>query len=179
MTPKLTSNKGEGLFLQTMNVGCALVFIGIVASILLPILAGNLSKKADAKKQITPSVEGNDNNSATPILSDSDTYILEHLTLENLRLASGVRFGKSVPGVFGTIVNYGSKTVTEVTVQIYFFDEYGQAIGEKNYRPLSSYTNDAPLRPGYRKDFGYLIADDTPSGWKNISGKIVKISLGK
>jgi hypothetical protein len=55
-----------------------------------------------------------------------------------------------------------------VTVRVYFLDGSGRRIGEKEFSPVLvtefSFDDNTPLRPGYRKDFGYNVEDDAPSG---------------
>ena len=109
-------------------------------------------------------------------------YISEGLKLENVRVATGERFGRSEVGVFGTIVNGGAKTLSQVKVRVYFLDSGGRRIGEKDYSPVLVTTlgigDNTPLRPGYRKDFGYSLRDYAPSGWaKEIEAEIIEIAF--
>lgn len=109
-------------------------------------------------------------------------YVASNLSLESVRVAPGERFGRTVDGVFGTIVNNGAESLRKVTVRIYFLDNAGRRVGEKDFSPVLV-TNfpigdNTPLRPGYRKDFGYNVEDDAPSGWaKKIEAEIVDIDL--
>lgn len=109
-------------------------------------------------------------------------YISANLALEKVKVAPGVRFGQKVEGVFGTIVNKGKKSLSQVTVRVYFLDRAGQRIGEKDYMPVLvsefSFGDNTPLRPGYRRDFGYDVEDAAPSGWsKRIEAEIVDIKF--
>ena len=112
-------------------------------------------------------------------------YISSSLSLENLRVADGEKFGQRVDGVFGTIVNNGTKTLRKVTIRVYFLDNDGTRIGEKDFSPvlaggLFSFVDDSPLRPGYRKDFGFNVEDDAPSGWaRRVKGEIAEVEFSE
>lgn len=109
-------------------------------------------------------------------------YASSNLSLVHVRVAAGERFGRTVDGVFGTIVNNGTKTLRKVTVRFYFLDSAGRRIGEKNFSPVLvtefSIGDNTPLRPGYRKDFGCNVEDDAPSGWsKRVEAEIVDLEF--
>lgn len=107
-------------------------------------------------------------------------YVSSNLSLERVRVAPAEHFGRRVDGVFGTIVNNGAKTLRKVTIRVYFLDSGGRRIGEKDFSPVlvTEFGDDAPLRPGYRKDFGYSVEDDAPSGWaKKIEVEIVDVEF--
>jgi len=111
-------------------------------------------------------------------------YVASGLSLEGVHVAPGKRFGKTVDGIFGTIVNNGKKTLTKVTVRFYFLDNTGRRIGEKEFSPVLvtafSIGDNTPLRPGYRKDFGYNAKDDAPSGWsKQVEAEIVELEFSE
>ena len=112
-------------------------------------------------------------------------YISNSLLLEGVEVAPGKRYGRTKTSVFGTIVNNGSKTLDEVTIRIYFLNSVGQRIGEKDFIPVLvtkdySMGDNTPIRPAYRKDFGYLIEDDAPSGWsKQIEAEIFDIRFSE
>ena len=112
------------------------------------------------------------------------SYVKEGLSLENVRVAPGERFGQAVTGVFGTIVNRGARTLRKVEVHVYFLDVHRRRIGEKHYVPVLvtefSFSANTPLRPGYRKDFGYSVDNDAPTGWaKAIEAEIVGIEFAE
>jgi len=71
--------------------------------------------------------------------------------------------------VFGTIRNHGDSTLTRVEITAYFLGADGKAIGEKQFSPVLvtqfSFSDKGPLKPGYIRDFGYVVRDDAPSGW--------------
>jgi hypothetical protein len=109
-------------------------------------------------------------------------YVSSNLSLEGVRVASGERFGRTVDGIFGTIENNGTRSLRKVTIRIYFLDNMGRRIGEKDFSPVLvtqfSIGDNTPLRPGYRKDFGYNVEDDAPSGWaKRVEAEIVDIEF--
>ena len=78
-------------------------------------------------------------------------YVKEGLSLENVRVAPGERFGQTVRGVFGTIVNRGARTLRKVEVRVYFLDADRRRIGEKDYAPVLQGTS---LRELDTYDFG-------------------------
>lgn len=117
-------------------------------------------------------------------LEKKRTYIISDLMVENLRVAPSERWGKTGSAVFGTIVNKGNKTLNEVTIRVYFLDAEGKRIGEHIYHPVLvtrfSSGDQYPLRPSYRKDFGYYVEDVAPSGWsKRIEGEIIDIEFAQ
>ena len=66
------------------------------------------------------------------------------------------------PAVWGKIKNTGDRTVSRVVVTAYFPDSTGKVVFEKEYPALSTgalMNNDSPLRPGYIKEFGYVVKD--------------------
>lgn len=111
-------------------------------------------------------------------------YVSSQLSLEGVRVAPGEWFGRRVDGVFGSIVNNGTESLRKVTVRVYFLDSTGRRIGEKDFSPVLvtefSFGDNTPLRPGYRKDFGYNVEDYAPSGWaKRVEAEIVDIEFLK
>lgn len=109
-------------------------------------------------------------------------YIANGLRLEEVRVGEGRRFGQTEKAVFGTVVNGGEKTLKKVAVRVFFLDANGHRIGEKDYSPILvtefSFGDNTPLRPGYRKDFGYAVEDDAPSGWAGaVEAEIVEINF--
>jgi len=114
---------------------------------------------------------------------EMDSYISQYISLENLRVAPGESYGETVKGIFGTLVNKGPKTLNKVRFRVYFLDSGGNEIGEEDYTPVlvTDYPigDNTPLRPNYRKDFGYDIEKYAPSGWEgSIKVKIVEIEFG-
>ena len=111
-------------------------------------------------------------------------YIQQGMTLERVRVAQVEKYGRQVEGVFGTVVNRGDKTLNEVTVRVYFLDSKRIRIGEKDYHPVldSKYAlhGNTPLRPGYRKDFGYSLNGDAPTGWsRKIEAEIIDLKFAE
>ena len=109
-------------------------------------------------------------------------YAAANLLLKNVQVSQGERFGKTVDSVFGTIENNGTKTLSKVTVRFYFLDSARKRIGEKDFSPVLvskySFDDNTPLRPGYRKDFGYSVEDKAPSGWvKQVEAEIVEMKF--
>ena len=109
-------------------------------------------------------------------------YVAFSLSLEGVRVAQGERFGQAVDGVFGTLVNNGTQSLRVVRVRFYFLDADGRRVGEKEFAPILvtefSFGDNTPLRPGYRKDFGYNVEEDAPSGWaKRVEAEIVDVEF--
>ena len=106
-----------------------------------------------------------------------DRYINDYISLENVRIAQGERFGMTVESVFGTLENKGQKTLNRVSITIYFLNNQGQRIGERSYSPVMvsdfNFGDNTPLRPGYRRDFGYSVEDDAPSNWSKKIDAVV------
>lgn len=96
-------------------------------------------------------------------------YISKYITLENVHVSLGTNFGRTVKGIFGTLVNNGDRALNTVRIRIFFLDSEGKRIGEKAYSPILvteySFNDETPLKPNYRKDFGYNLENDAPSGW--------------
>jgi hypothetical protein len=112
------------------------------------------------------------------------SYLKAGLSLENIRVAPGERFGQAVTGVFGTIVNRGARTLRKVEIRVYFLDAQRSRIGEKDYMPVLvtdfSFGDSSPLRPGYRKDFSYSVGKDAPTGWaKAVEVEIVGVEFAE
>lgn len=115
-------------------------------------------------------------------LAEVRAFVSKNLALEKVRVATGERFGQPVQGVFGTLVNKGDRALRKVTIRVYFLDDKGRRIGEHDYSPILvtefEIGDNTPLRPGYRKDFGYSVDDDAPSGWaKRVEVEVVDIDF--
>lgn len=110
-------------------------------------------------------------------------YAAHHLGVRDVKVADGERFGRRVKGVFGTVENKGEKTLQRVEIRVFFLDDAGNRIGEKDFLPVLSggwSSNDPPLRPGYRSDFGFNLDDHAPSGWSGrIEHEVVDIEFSE
>lgn len=100
---------------------------------------------------------------------------LKKIEIKNLKVGEGTKygFGEPEPGIFGTIVNNGDRTLDKVQITVYFLDETDTIIGEEDFHPVLvtefSFGDNKPLKPNYVKDFGYTVKDSAPSTW---SGKV-------
>lgn len=94
-------------------------------------------------------------------------YASRSIEIENGRVSKAQNFGDPVPGIFGTLVNHGHKDLSKVEVTVYFLDRDGMRIGEESYHPIwtDGFLATAPLRSGYREDFGYKVDETAPSRW--------------
>ena len=117
---------------------------------------------------------------------EKQAYI-ENVVLKDFKVSEGKKygFGKAVPGIFGTIVNNGDKSLKEVEITVYFLNEKGVVIGEEDFHPVlvSEYSfgkDNKPLKPNYVKDFGYSVEDYAPSSWsKKAKAKISNIEFAE
>jgi len=117
---------------------------------------------------------------------EKQAYI-KKVILKDFKVSEGKKygFGKAVPGVFGTIVNNGDKTLKKVEITVYFLNDKGAVIGEEDFHPVlvSEYSfggDNKPLKPNYVKDFGYSVEDSAPSSWsKKAKVKITNIEFAK
>jgi hypothetical protein len=115
---------------------------------------------------------------------EKQAYI-KNIILKDFEVSEGKKygFGKTVPAVFGTIVNKGDRTLKEVEITVYFLNDEGTVIGEEDFHPVlvSEYSfgdNNKPLKPNYVKDFGYSVEDYAPSAWsKKAKAKITNIEF--
>ena len=104
-------------------------------------------------------------------------YAKDFVRIDKVRVGTGIRYGIiKEESFFGTLINAGARTVTSLTVRVYFLDAKGQRIGEVEYSPLGT----TPLRPGYRRDFGYSVKSDAPSGWGHrVEAGIIDATLAE
>lgn len=117
---------------------------------------------------------------------EKQAYI-KNVILKDFKVSEGKKygFGDPVPGVFGTIVNKGDKSLKRVEITVYFLDKNGTVIGEKDFNPVlvSEYSfgdDNKPLKPNYVKDFGYSVEDSAPSSWsKKAKARITDIEFEK
>ena len=90
----------------------------------------------------------------------------------------------NIPGVTFKLKNNGERTLTEISVTVYFKDSEGNVIFEEDYNPvlISDYSDDKPLKPNYiwslNKDKFYK-AESVPSEWEEgeVSAKITDIEF--
>ncbi|MCD6317586.1 hypothetical protein J7M02_00785 [Candidatus Aerophobetes bacterium] len=103
---------------------------------------------------------------------EKQSYI-KYIELKGFKVGKGSRFGlgEPEPAIFGKVINHGNRTLRKVKVTVYFLGKDGKPIAEEDYYPVLvtefSFDN-KPLKPGYIKEFGYVVGDKVPSEW---SGK--------
>lgn len=117
------------------------------------------------------------------LLKEKKQYMKE-LALINFEVGEGEKYGKTVPGVFGTIVNKGSRTLKKVQITVYFLNKKGTVIGEEDFYPVlvTKYSigrGNKPLKPNYEKDFGYNVKDSAPSSWVQATAQVTDIEFVK
>ena len=138
------------------------------------------SEMVDAKEGLT------ETRKEIEALEEKQAYI-KNVVLKDFKVSEGTKyeFSEPEPGVFGTIVNKGNRSLTEVEITVYFLDENGTVIGEEDFHPVLvteySFGNDnKPLKPNYVKDFGYSVEDYAPSSWsREVRAKITNIEFGE
>jgi Protein of unknown function (DUF2393) len=107
-------------------------------------------------------------------LAPADPYAAS-LQLSDLKMSEAANFaGGKVTYVDGHIANNGSKTVTDITVQVAFRD-FGNQLVQKETMPLSLIrtrepyvdtqpVSAAPIKPGEQRDFR-LVLDHVAADW--------------
>ncbi|QNI32814.1 DUF2393 family protein [Alloacidobacterium dinghuense] len=113
-------------------------------------------------------------NPGGAVLAQADPYAAS-LPITDLKMSESSNFaGGKVTYVDGHIANNGSKTVTDITVQIGFHD-FGNQLVQKETMPLSLIrmrepyvdtqpVSAAPLKPGDAQDFR-LVLDHIAQDW--------------
>lgn len=101
---------------------------------------------------------------------EKESYI-KKISLKNVSVSSKEK-------ISGTIINNGERTLRVVTLIVFFLNEEGIVIGEKDYHPVfvteySKGDDKKPLKPNYVKDFGYWVKNHAPSSW----GQEIKIEI--
>lgn len=91
---------------------------------------------------------------------------------------------KNVPAVRVSLKNNGNRSLDRVTVIVFFQNEQGNTIYEKEYSPVlvSNYSlrGDTPLRPGYVKEMErdkYYTLDSNLSEWKEGEATVRVVDL--
>ena len=138
------------------------------------------SEMVEAKKGLS------ETNLEIESFEEKQVYI-KKVALKEFKVSEGKKygFGKAIPGVFGTIVNNGNRTLREVEITVYFLNDKGSVISEEDFHPVLvseySYSGDNKLlKPNYVKDFGYSVEDYAPSSWsKKAKAKITNIEFAK
>ena len=153
-------------------------------------LHGALSKYNEILELDSEVVEAMEGVKKTEIeineFEEKQAYI-KNVELKDFRVGEGQKygFGDPEPGVFGTIVNNGDRTLKKVELTVYFLNEAGVTVGEEDYYPVlvTEYSfggDNKPLKPNYVKDFGYTVKDSAPSTWdKKVKGKITDIEFAE
>ena len=109
-------------------------------------------------------------------LTNAKKAYMANLELRNLTIGKGKRylFGSPNPGLFATLTNKGNRTLNEVEITAYFYNEKGAIVSEKKLYPVSvskyrpGRDND-PLKSKKSKKIGYLVKEFAPPKW---SGKV-------
>ncbi len=98
---------------------------------------------------------------------------IKKISLNNIKVFDykEYSFSNSVKALKGSVVNNGSKNLSDVELIVYFYDNKGNIIGETTFHPLVGgfFEGNTVLKPNYVKDFGYKLEKYAPSSW---SGKI-------
>lgn len=115
-------------------------------------------------------------------LAIARAYSSQYMQLTGVRAYTANDGGKVSDAVGGTIVNMGPATLNKVTIRIYFLDAAGKRIGEHDYTPVLvsvlALDDNTPLRPGYKRDFGYFVGAVAPAAWsRRIEFEVVDIDI--
>lgn len=105
---------------------------------------------AELKNQGTASETDKSTNVETKIDIPVDAeaeYIKSELTIVSYKIVNDETTGNETGLQNFEIKNNGDKTITELGVTVYFYDNSGAANGESTVYIISSY--DPPLKPGY------------------------------
>lgn len=147
------------------------VLLGIVLAITSAVAVGTIA--ALVVTPITcdilmPAMERAEELSAT---AEESAY-MDEIELSNVSVEyqQEYSFSDPEPYISGTIINHGERTLREVQIVVYFYDESGTRVGESDYYPVlvSEYSfghDNIPLKPDYVKDFGYKLTSSAPSTW--------------
>lgn len=115
----------------------------------------------------------------------ADDYLEQYVMITNLRFERGRSYvrGEGM-GILGTVINNGGRTLDKVLLRAYLLDDRGQPIAEDEYHAVlhlrEGFAMDKsyPLRPGYRKDFGWI--PNAPAGWsEKAKVKVVQVEFAK
>lgn len=109
-------------------------------------------------------------------------YAQQFIEVSDLVAKKGNVEGHAYVGV--KLKNIGEKTVPEIKLTVYFYDNEGTIIYEDSIEPLDLYfaaRSSSPLKPGYVRELRVneeFIIGNIPSDWSGeISGKITGLSF--
>ena len=127
----------------------------------ISVMGAASTRTADQPAPARP--EAGNNAQLNQTVSDARQYIPK-LDLSQVKggMSKGTLscYDHECPAVWGKIKNTGDRTVSRVVVTAYFPDATGKVVFEKQYSAVTTgglMNNDAPLRPGYIKEFGYVV----------------------
>ncbi len=110
---------------------------------------------------------------AAKVLKTKTAY-KKKIRLKNLTVGKKGKyvFGGANPGVFGTVVNNGNKTVKELKITVYFYNQKGIPVGTVDLFPVTTKympgQDNSPLKSKKSRDFGYLVKEYAPRTWAGI-----------
>jgi hypothetical protein len=109
------------------------------------------------------------------LVSDKKAY-MANLEIRSLTVGKGKKylFNSPNPGLFATLMNNGNRTLNEVQITVYFYNDKGAIVSEKKLYPVSvskyrTGRDNDPLKPQTAKKVGYLVKEFAPSSW---AGKV-------
>ena len=132
-------------------------------------LKGALQKYKRAIELYPENFQANKEMKEIEAIEEKRAYI-KKIEIKNFKVGKGRRFGigSPEPAVVGKIINNGDRSLKKIQITIYFLGRKGSPIAEAEYHPVlvtefSFGGNNTPLKPGYVRDFGYVVGDEAPS----------------
>lgn len=145
----------------------ALAVLFVVASVAVGTWgADQISEHRPKSKQTTAAGMDSTPGNSSERRSTEVTQYLSNIELSQVKggMAKGTLtcYDHECPALWGKIKNNGDRVVSRLIVTAYFPDSSGKVIYEKAYPAISVggfMGTDSPLRPGYVKEFGYVVKD--------------------
>jgi hypothetical protein len=155
------------------------VFWSIIMGMMLSTCTGNRLLSGSSQLE-SPSATAPTESVPSSQEAEMKAY-LPSVELLGIQVADSTTGGK---GVFGEVKNNGDRTLSKVGITIYYLDRDSKPVFEKTYNPVlvTSFSfgdDNAPLKPGYSRKFGYRL-DDAPSDWAGeVEVKVTAIKFAE
>ena len=148
---------------KTLAIGGVMVVVA-VGTWVVPRIGQRRSPSTQTSDQVTSATpDGKGSRQSHAISTEASQYIAK-LDLSQVKGGMGkgtlTCYNHECPAVWGRIKNTGDRALSRVVVTAYFPDSSGKVVFEKEYPAVSTggfMSNDSPLRPGYIKEFGYVV----------------------
>lgn len=147
----------------------ALAIVGVMAVVAVgtwavPLIGQRRSPSTQTSDHVTSATpDAKDSRQSHAASTEASQYIAK---LDLSQVKGGMGKGTltcsdhECPAVWGRIKNTGDRTLSRVVVTAYFPDSSGKVVFEKQYSAVTTggfMSHDSPLRPGYIKEFGYVV----------------------